>query len=391
MSREDAVRESSPAPEDGEKSLADLVIRTVPDLDDLRSRITSDPGAVIPPPSKVRALVGTAHLFGDQRPEQLTEEMERERQELLRFARMAVEAIGKGRGVHVPLTAEESRGAQAILTFVTRPALLVQDDKFVEPPPLWAEKLTRRRQRIQRTLPSVGRIEVDGHPRRIPWVGTGWVVRPGVVMTNRHVVEEFAEPEAGDETQTRWRIRPGMAARIDFGEEWPPSADEGRTYDVPGDALIRVYPERAYDLALVSVSQTARGSGARPFPAPLPIASNGDAITEGQPVYTVGYPARDPRSRELAAMYRLFDAIFDVKRLQPGQVMQVLPETNTALHDCSTLGGNSGSCVVDLETNQVIGLHYAGLHRHANLAIALWKLVDDRFLRDAGVTFYGRS
>ena len=30
-------------------------------------------------------------------------------------------------------------------------------------------------------------------------------------------------------------------------------------------------------------------------------------------------------------------------------------------HDCSTLGGVSGSCVVDLDSNQVIGLHFGNV------------------------------
>ena len=56
-------------------------------------------------------------------------------------------------------------------------------------------------------------------------------------------------------------------------------------------------------------------------------------------------------------------------------------------HDASTLGGNSGSCVVDLETNQVIGLHFAGLYMQYNEALALWRLVDDPLLTRAGVNF----
>jgi len=56
-------------------------------------------------------------------------------------------------------------------------------------------------------------------------------------------------------------------------------------------------------------------------------------------------------------------------------------------HDASTLGGNSGSCVVDLDSNQVIGLHFAGKYMQYNEAVALWRLVDDPLLRDAGVNF----
>jgi V8-like Glu-specific endopeptidase len=56
-------------------------------------------------------------------------------------------------------------------------------------------------------------------------------------------------------------------------------------------------------------------------------------------------------------------------------------------HDASTLGGNSGSCVVDLESNHVIGLHFGGEYMHYNAAVALWRLVDDPLLTRAGVHF----
>lgn len=372
-----------------QETLEEQLRRTLPDLERILTEIQTDPDSVIPPPAKVRATVGTAHLFGDQKPEQVTQAMEQERARLLEFARMAVEALRRGQDVATPLTAEERRGAQALLTFLTRPALFVQNNVFVEPPPLWREALDRRRPLIQRCLPSVGRIEMDGHPERKPWAGTGWMAGPGLLMTNRHVVREFAEPETpetGGQRVTRWRIKPGMTVRVDFGEEWEGQSEgEQRSHDIPVDGLIRVHP--LYDLALVPVAATARGSEKRSLPPPLTLAAQGDAIVEGRKVYVAGYPARDGRNRELENMERLFEAIFNVKRLQPGQVMQVLMDKGVLLHDCSTLGGNSGSCVVDLDTNRVVGLHYAGFHRQANLAVALWTLVDDPLLREAGVRF----
>ena len=375
-----------------EASPAERLLSAVPDLDALLDQIRRRPEEVIPPPLKVRALTGTAHLFGDQRPEQMTAALEREREELLQFARDAVEKLRQGRGgeIVVPLTAEEQRGAQALLTFLTRPALLVRDGTFAEPPPQW-EALERRRSFIQRTLGSVGRIEISGHPQGKPWSGTGWVVADGLVITNRHVARDFAEPVTPEAGETRWRLKPGRSARINFGEEWlgtgPPPEDAQRTHDVPADALLRVYPPDAADLAVVPVQRTSR-TGA-PLPAPLVIDGRGEGIAEGRKVYAAGFPARDDRGRELASMYRLFEGIFDVKRLQPGQVMEVLPESSTLLHDCSTLGGSSGSCVVDLHTNRVVALHYGGFHRHANLAVALWRLAGDPLLREAGVSFYG--
>jgi endonuclease G len=50
------------------------------------------------------------------------------------------------------------------------------------------------------------------------------------------------------------------------------------------------------------------------------------------------------------------------------------------LHDCSTLGGNSGSVLIDLATGRAIGLHFAGRFLEANYAVPS-ALVADRLDR----------
>jgi V8-like Glu-specific endopeptidase len=56
-------------------------------------------------------------------------------------------------------------------------------------------------------------------------------------------------------------------------------------------------------------------------------------------------------------------------------------------HDSSTLGGNSGSCVVDLETHQVIGLHFRGKYLESNTAVVLSKLINDPLVKKAKLPF----
>jgi len=41
----------------------------------------------------------------------------------------------------------------------------------------------------------------------------------------------------------------------------------------------------------------------------------------------------------------------------------------TLFHDCSTLGGNSGSPVFQLETGRVIGIHRSGFFMYRNEAV----------------------
>jgi hypothetical protein len=75
------------------------------------------------------------------------------------------------------------------------------------------------------------------------------------------------------------------------------------------------------------------------------------------------------------------------QRLQPGMMTRFHEHESRFDHDASTLGGNSGSAVVDLETHQVIGRHFRGRYMDLNCAVALWRLAGDPLLRRAGVQF----
>ena len=74
----------------------------------------------------------------------------------------------------------------------------------------------------------------------------------------------------------------------------------------------------------------------------------------GHDIFVVGYPAFDGRNPS-DVQQNLFDGHFGVKRLQPGQLQGGMKTSSfakmvpAATHDCSTLGGNSGSAVIDLE------------------------------------------
>ena len=68
-------------------------------------------------------------------------------------------------------------------------------------------------------------------------------------------------------------------------------------------------------------------------------------------------------------MNRLFGDKYNVKRLAPGQVMRV--EDELLMHDCSTLGGNSGSPIVDLATGEVLGLHFSGVFLRENRGVPI--------------------
>ena len=132
------------------------------------------------------------------------------------------------------------------------------------------------------------------------------------------------------------------------------------------DGVIGIHP--ALDLALLRVLHGRDGMA-----KPLPIMSQDPGPLDGRNLYVLGYPAPDYRN-DARGPRSIFGDRYFVKRLQPGAAMAPPADAiirtgpcssgaepdDVMFHDASTLGGNSGSCVVDLDSNQVIGLHFAG-------------------------------
>ena len=81
---------------------------------------------------------------------------------------------------------------------------------------------------------------------------------------------------------------------------------------------------------------------------------------------------RDSRVPDQALVLSVFGDVYDKKRLAPGQVMNV--GIDEMEHDCSTLGGNSGSVLVNLQTGEAVGLHFSGLFLDANYAVPAPKI-----------------
>jgi glutamyl endopeptidase len=281
---------------------------------------------------------------------------------------LAKVAEGRARDLH----AEERLGMRAIILLEGRPAILIQEGDFGEPPRGWA-RLAEHREGIRDVIARSGRIEVRGHIN-LDWLGTAFLVAPGTLMTNRHVAREFCLRDG-----ERWTFRPGVTTRVDFLRELGSAA----ALEFEITEAIGIHDD--HDLALLRV-QGASADG-RVLPDPLGVAASEPADLPERDVYVVGYPALDTRRNEPAPIRRIFADVYDVKRLQPGRTVGYSTEYSAIQHDCSTLGGNSGSPVVDLESNQVIGLHFGGRYGVGNYAVPLWKLADDPLLRLGGLNF----
>ena len=127
---------------------------------------------------------------------------------------------------------------------------------------------------------------------------------------------------------------------------------------------------------------------------PLKLSVDDPDGLSGREVAVIGYPARDDRN-DLTVQDRIFNRIFMVKRLQPGQirarsqVQSFQNRVNALTHDSSTLGGNSGSAVIDLTNGRVVALHFAGVYLEANYAVPAYELARDARVVARGLNFAG--
>lgn len=247
-----------------------------------------------------------------------------------------------------------------------RPALLIRDNRIDggAVADAAAEVILRRLREAAPTLepilPLVGRIDVDNYPGPLAYVGTGWLVDRNIVVTNRHVADLIARADDG-----KFRFRPGR-----FGEDMRVAVDYRHEKDNNTSAIARVSrvvwiepdPRKA-DIAFLEVDR--RSDGVRQESIAL---ADSDAVPDNG-VAVVGYPARAPAHiiPDQAWMEQIYGSTYDVKRIAPGLIGA--NSRGWATHDCTTLGGNSGSVVLDMKSGRAVALHFAGLYMIENYAV----------------------
>jgi len=264
---------------------------------------------------------------------------------------------------------------ETVVRKVGRPVLLVQDDDYlatdkqleVTGSGIWKQRLftEEARKNLMAAIPAVGRVDLENNSD-YAWVGTAWLVDDDIAVTNWHVATEFAK-RSGE----RFVFRTGdngqpMRARVDFRREH--EREDTRAFVVKD--VIFIAEDGEPDMALLKLEKTngqqaslkprLRLSKAVPSPKDF--------------VVTIGYPAFDSRVLDESLITKFFGEIFDVKRLSPGQVIQLTDDL--LKHDCSTLGGQSGSPVVDLNSGLVHGLHFSGVYLKENRAVPARMVAD---------------
>lgn len=257
---------------------------------------------------------------------------------------------------------------EAIVRATGRPPLLVRNGRVQGVSALVGDfpaDIDVRIAAVQRFLPSVGRIEFLNHD--LAWGGTGWVIDEDgpdhlLVVTNRHVAALVAQRSwRGDGVFLFSRYGANRyGAAIDLGEEHGVVSDPASVLRI--ERFTYIADDVSADVALARISRPPVGMGV----TPLPLAGTDGA--DGEMVATVGYPATDGLRNDPDEMEQYFRGLYDVKRFAPG-FLRVDAGATVLGHDCTTLGGNSGSPLLSLDRGEVVGLHYAGRYGVGNSAV----------------------
>jgi endonuclease G len=273
-----------------------------------------------------------------------------------------------------PLSQLESIGErpsmlEAIVQIVGRPPLVIRGGVVQGKNTLsadFAPDIDMAISAVEPLLSSVGRIEFVNHD--LDWGGTGWVVREEddhfLIATNRHVAQIVARRTASG--SGTYLFAPGAArygASIDFIEEVDGDQDPAALFQI--SRFTYMADDAAADIAIGRIEK--RDLPGHPLRA-LDLADGAEKGRDGETVAVVGYPARDSLRNDPTHMERYFQGLYDVKRFSPGFLRESGGVTILG-HDCTTLGGNSGSPVISLDSGKVVGLHYAGRYQVGNSAV----------------------
>src|SRR6516225_5808266 len=274
------------------------------------------------------------------------------------FEAMDTEAVS-------PQAAEEMLDLESIAMRTQRPVLAIRDNVtrlvFIDEADskIWGERLTKARPLLDVAIPAVGRIDLIG--AQLDWVGTGWLVAENIIVTNRHVAREFAERK-GDGFAFKTGLRDQMGADVDFLQEI--DNPEKLVFKLVRPLHIEEPP--GPDISFFEIEMV---SGDARLANPIELAST---ISASEPlatlqIATIGYPAYDSRIPEPDLMERIYGKVYNKKRLAPGGVTRL--DDALLWHNCTTLGGNSGSVVLDLNSGRALGLHVSGSFLVTNYAV----------------------
>jgi hypothetical protein len=275
----------------------------------------------------------------------------------VQLAERALNQLADG-GAPGNLSDEQVSALEAIVLVSGRPAMRFVKDRVQMPPDLgdnspWRVLVATVASSINTAAESVARIELAAPGSAPTVVGTGWRSGTDLIVTNRHVARDLVwDPAASVDA---WVLDPARSSTIQFGEK------SDTPFAVAGIAYVA--PEAAIDFAVLRIEPAGR-----PLPAPLAIQwdelaigrmvlKNTDMVFQGKKLYVIGHPWRAFSTSAVATVFGEADGS---KRWSPGYAQSLDLAIPAADHDCSTLGGSSGSCVLSADSHDVVALHLGG-------------------------------
>ncbi|MDQ4121253.1 MAG: serine protease [Acidobacteriota bacterium] len=200
--------------------------------------------------------------------------------------------------------------------------------------------------------------EGNGTPVEYDFVGTGFHVGSGYLLTNRHVVQPWANDERikvlAQLSNGRARLRRLVVYFPGFPNPFPV-----RVRDVSGKE----------DLAIAALDPNS----VFPEIPVLPLDVNSDAVSIGKTVVTMGYPngperilamvdeseARSIQARYGSNLQTLVNFLAQTRRIQPLTTQGTITDLDTRriVHDAKTAEGGSGAPLFG-QSGRVIGVNF---------------------------------
>jgi endonuclease G, mitochondrial len=257
----------------------------------------------------------------------------------------------------------EMPNAEAMIRLHLRPALFVKNNKITMPDSKTIRtRLMPHLPKIENRLASVGRIDFKKLGRA--YGGTGWMITNDIIVTNRHVAKLFAEKKGKGLVFRKNAIGETIEAFIDFKEEYMGQNVASTQFEIAVERVLYMAEDKPTqpDIAFLKIRKHDS------LPQPIPLSDMG--LIKNQFISVVGYPAYDPDGIiSTSAAHKVFGGVYEVKRFSPGEVIEYTKDSWYFFHDCTTLGGNSGSVVLDNTTGVAVGLHFMGEVEKENYAV----------------------
>ena len=232
---------------------------------------------------------------------------------------------------------------------------------------------------IPQSAPQIGlTTEGNGSPVEYDFIGTGFHVGDGYIVTNRHVLQPWTEDEVVKQMMSNSNGRARIKRLVIYFPNMPQ----------PFPLKIRETSNRE-DLAVATIDASAM-----PEEIPtLPLETDSDAATIGKTVVSMGYPngpdrllamVDDNEAKSINARFgnsrqNLINFLAQSRKIVPLTTQGAITDLDTRriVHDAKTAEGGSGAPLFG-QTGEVIGVNFGVFTENtaANMAVPIRYAID---------------